>query len=195
MSVEPAIRQRHRWWRVALLLFVVVPFLPELAIHAVAALAKANGCIIEQKDVCLVAGAKVSEVISDLLTVGLSVAGFAGIGLAAVWLLFCYLLIRRGWEGKSARISLALLVTLIFALLPYLAPGLAIAPLANARCQPNEGGGPCLMFGGDVDGAHQTVVLPWLIFAGVPVALGAPVAYAIMAAIARARRARATRSM
>jgi hypothetical protein len=182
MSIEPVIQPRHRVWRLALLLFVVLPFLPEIAIHAIAGLAHANGCVIEQKDVCLIAGAKVSDVISDLLTVGLSVAGFAGVGMAAVWLVICYLLIPRGWEGRGARISLALLATLIFAVLPYLAPGFAIAPFENARCHPNEGGGPCAMFGGDVDGAHQTAALPWLIFAGVPVALGTAVVYAIIKA-------------
>jgi hypothetical protein len=195
MSTTPVAQRRRHWWKLALLLLVVFPFLSEIAIYAVAGLARINGCVVDQKEVCFVAGAKVSDVISRLLTAGLWVAGgFVGFGLAALWLVMCYLLIARGWAGLIVRFSLVLSVTLIFALLPYLAPGLAIAPLINAHCQPNEGGvGPCVIFGGDVSGAHQTIVLPWLLFAGVPIALGTAVIYAIVVTVIRARRARPAR--
>ena len=194
MSIEPGTEPRRHWWRLALLLLVVLPFLPELAISAVGGLAKVNGCVADQKEVCLIAGANVSNALSGLLTVGLVIgSAFAWLGLAAVWLVMCYLAIVRGWAGTGARLFLSMSATVIFALLPYLAPGFAVAPLVNARCQPNEGGGPCLIFGGDVSNAHHTIVLQWFILPGVPIALGTAVVYAIVTAVIRARRARASR--
>lgn len=195
MSIEPGTEPRRHWWRLALLCVVVLPFLPELAIYAIGGFARINGCVADQKDICLIAGVNVSNVISHLLIAGVFIgSGFAGLGLAALWLVICYLVIVRGWAGLVARLVLALSVTVIFALLPYLAPGFAVAPLVNANCQPNEGGvGSCLIFGGDVSSAHHTVILPWLIFAGVPIALGTAVLCAIVMAIIHARRARANR--
>lgn len=195
MSIEPGTEPRRRWWRLALLLLVVLPFLPEIAIYAVGVLARIKGCVPDQKELCFIAGVNVSNVISRLLAVGLVIgSGFAGLGLAAVWLVICYLVVVRGWAGLAARLFLALLVTVMFALLPYLAPGFAIAPLVNANCQPNEGGvGSCVIFGGDISSAHHTVILPWLIFAGVPIALGTALVCAIVTAVIRARRARAIR--
>ncbi|KJC47721.1 hypothetical protein UB31_18370 [Bradyrhizobium sp. LTSP849] len=193
MSIEPATEARRHWWRLALLLLVVLPFLPELAISVVGGLAKIGGCVVDQKEVCLIVGVNVSDVVSGLVTAAVVIgSAFAWLGLAAVWLVLCYLAIVRGWAGLAARLLLALLVTVVFALLPYLAPGFAIAPFVNANCQPNEGGvGSCLIFGGNVSSAHHTVILPWLIFAGVPIALGTALACAIVMAIVRARRTRA----
>jgi hypothetical protein len=193
MSIEPATEPRRRWWRLALLLLVVLPFLPELAISAVGGLAKIGGCVVDQKEVCLIAGVNVSSALSGLITAAVVIgSAFAWLGLAAVWLVMCYLVIVRGWMGLAARLLLALLVTAVFALLPYLAPGFAIAPFVNANCRPNEGGvGSCLIFGGNVSSAHHTVILQWLIFVGVPIALGTALACATVMAVVRARRTRA----
>ncbi|QPF88853.1 hypothetical protein [Bradyrhizobium commune] len=193
MSIEPVTEPRRRWWRLALLLLVVLPFLPDLAISAVGGLAKISGCVVDQKEACLVAGVNVSDAVSGLVTASVLIgSAFAWLALAAVWLVMCYLVIVRGWTGRIARLALALLVTVVFALLPYLAPGFAIAPFVNANCQPNEGGvGACLIFGGNVNSAHHTVILPWLIFAGVPIAAGTALACAIVMAVVRARRVRA----
>jgi hypothetical protein len=172
---------------------VVLPFLPELAIYTVGGLAKIGGCVADQKEACLIAGVNVSDIVSALLTTSVLIgSAFAWLALAAVWLVMCYLVIVRGWVRLAARLFLALLVTVVFALLPYLAPGFAIAPFLNAKCQPNEGGvGACIIFGGDVGSAHHTVILPWLIFAGVPIALGTALACAIVMSVVRARRTRA----
>jgi hypothetical protein len=192
MNTNDKQSHRRRRWRLTVLLLVVFPFLPEILVSVVAAVAITKGCPIDAKTACVLLGVPVSRVISYLLTAGLFVAGgFVGLGLAAPWLVMCYFYITRGWAGLVARLALALSVTLIFALLPYLAPALAIAPLINAHCQPNEGGvGRCLMFGGDVSGAHETIVLPWLITAGVPIAFGTAAVYAIVAAVVRSRAAK-----
>ncbi|APG12395.1 hypothetical protein M2175_005536 [Bradyrhizobium elkanii] len=178
-----------------MLLLVVLPFLPELAISVVGGLAKIDGCVVDQKEVCLIAGVNVSSALSGLITAAVVIgSAFAWLGLAAVWLVMCYLVIVRGWVRLAARLLLALLVTAVFALLPYLAPGFAIAPFTNANCQPNEGGvGTCLIFGGNVGSAHHTVILQWLIFAGVPIALGTALACAIVIAVVRVRRTRAVK--
>ena len=194
MSIEPGTEPRRIWWRLALLVLVVLPFLPDLAIYAVGGLAKVNGCVADQKEICRIAGIDVSVALSVLITTAVVIgSAFVGFGLAALWLIMCYLLILRGWAGLAARSVLALSVTIIFALLPYIAPAIAVAPLANTKCQPNEGGGSCLIFGGDVSSAHHTVALPWLILPGVPIAVGTAIVYAIVAAIIKARRTRASR--
>jgi len=193
MSIEPATEPRRHRWRLALLVLVVLPFLPELAIYAVGALAKLNGCVADQKQICRIVGVNVGDVLSGLVTAAVFIGTVFVLGLAAVWLVMCYLVIGRGWTGPAARFFLALFATVIFAALPYLAPVLAVAPLANDNCLPNEGGGPCLIFGGDVSTAHHTVVLPWLLMPGIPIALATAAVYAIVMAIIKARRARASR--
>jgi len=192
MSIEPATESRRHRWRLALLALVVLPFLPDLAITAVGVLAKGTGCVVEQKELCLIAGVDVSHVLSNLIAAAVVIGGaFAWMALAAVWLVMCYLVIVRGWVTLASRCLLALLVTVVFALLPYLAPGFAIAPFVNASCQPNEGGvGSCIIFGGNVSSVHHTVILQWMILAGVPIALGTALTCAIVFAIVRARRNR-----
>ncbi|MCK1395802.1 hypothetical protein [Bradyrhizobium sp. 1] len=172
---------------------MILPFFPDLAITAVGALAKGNGCVPDQKEICRIAGVNVSDVLSGLVTVTVLIGTVFVLGLAAVWLVACYWVIGRGWVGPAARFCFALSATAIFALLPYLAPVIAVAPLANANCRPNEGGGSCLIFGGDVSTAHHTVILPWLVLPGVPIALATAAVYAIVLAIIKYRRARESR--
>jgi hypothetical protein len=174
---------------------VLLPFLPDLAIYVVGGLAKVNGCVADQKEICRIAGVNVSDVLSGLVIIAVLIGTVFVLGLAAVWLVMCYLVIGRGWAGPAARFVLALSATVIFALLPYLAPVFAIAPLANTSCQPSEGGGSCLIFGGDVSSAHHTVILPWLIMPGVLITLATAAVYAIVVAIIKARRVRASRQM
>lgn len=192
MNTKATKESRRHGWRMALLLLVVLPFLPEIIIYATAAVAKAGGCLVDDDWVCWIAGVRVSDVVAHLLRVGVIVAVGFGYGIAAAWLALCYLAITRGWARLISRLLLALLVSVIFAFLPYLAPALAIAPLVNTHCEPNEGGvGRCEIFGGDVgSAAHETVIVPWLIFVGVPIAFGAVVIYAIVAAIIRVVAAR-----
>lgn len=194
-GLEPRPEPRRFRWRLALLLLVLLPFLPELAVHVVSGLAKVNGCVAGQKEICRVAGANVSVVLSGLITAGVLIGTVFVLGLAAIWLVMCYLAIGRGWEGPGARFVLAFAATAIFALLPYLAPVLAVAPLANDNCQPNEGGGSCVIFGGDVSVAHDAVILPWLVMPGVLIALATAAVYAIVLAVIKARRSRAHRQL
>jgi hypothetical protein len=54
-----------------------------------------------------------------------------------------------------SRLVLGFAVAVVFAVLPYFGPMLAIANFANANCRPNEGGvGACIIFGGYVGGPY-----------------------------------------
>lgn len=191
MSIELGTKPRRIWWRFALLVLVVLPFLPDLAIYAVGGLAKVNGCVADQKEICRIAGINVSKALSGLVTTSIVIGSAFVLGLTVVWLVVCYLVIARGWAGFVARCVLALSVTVIFARLPYLAPYSVIAPLADPSCKPSGGGGPCPIFGGDVSSAHHTDALQLLVWPGDVIALSTAAAYAIVAAIIKAWRARA----
>ena len=164
-----------------------MPFLPEIAIYTVTGLAKIKGCDVTDKAVCVIGNVQLSEIIAVILRAGVWVAKWMGdYGVAIVWLTLCYLAIALGWRTLVGRLLLGLLVTLVFALLPYFGPLVSILPLVNPDCQPNEGGvGPCVMFGGDVGEVAHRTVNPELALTGILIALIAFVAYAIVAVAMR----------
>jgi hypothetical protein len=203
MSTISVTRPRRSWWRLALLLLVVVPFLPEIAIYAVTGLARITGCEVADSMPCMFGRLEVSAIIANRLREGIWIARWMGAyGVAAAWLVLCYLVITFGW--RKGRSPLKLAVTLVFAALPYFGPYLSIRHLENRLCIPNaggvlyqldgrskepDGGSPikCVVFGGDVgDPAHQTVrIYEDLWLTGALVALVAFVSYAIVSAIIR----------
>jgi hypothetical protein len=166
-----------------LLSLVVLPLLPEIVIVATSIHATAIGCQVTGNAACTIGPGSASGIIRTALEAG-SLIGFGfGAGLAALWLALCYLSITQGWTHLSSRLLLAIVVSSIFAFLPYLAPLLSIGHLVNPNCHPNEGEiGPCVIYGGNVGSvAHETVRLTWRIIDGVPIALGALVLYVIVA--------------
>lgn len=192
MTTESTQHSRRLLWRLLLILLVVLPFLPEIAIYLVSALAEAGGCKPGETWVCLIAGTPVSDVIVAALEFGLVVSAGFGVGGAAVWLALCYLLVTLGWARLASRLSLAFVIMLIFAFGPYFGPMLALGNLVNPNCHPNEGGvGPCVIFGGDVGSpAHETVTAPWLMFLGAPMALATFAVYVIVVIVVRVVSAR-----
>jgi hypothetical protein len=194
MSDSPVEHSSPRGWRLALPLLIVLPFLPEIGIYATAALASVQGCQLEQKSPCALLGTQASDLIAASLDIALARGAIFGAGGAAVWLAACYFVLSRGWSRIASRLSLGLLATVIFAVLPYFGPMLAISGLVNSFCHPNEGGvGSCQMYGGEVgDPAHETVTLPWFMFIGAPMAFGALLIYAIVLIVLRMVAARRT---
>jgi len=192
MMAQANVSSHQRLWRLAVLLLVLLPFLPEIVIYAVSALAKINGCQVDAKSPCVIGGVSVSATIAAGLEAGLlRGAGFAA-GISAVWLALCYVAVNLGWSRVLSRLLLAFAVTIIFAFLPYLGPMLAILNLVNPSCHPNEGGvGPCWIFGQNVgSAAHESVSAIWLIFAGAPITLGTLCVYVIVTIIIRVVSAR-----
>ena len=171
----------HHRWRLVLLLLVLLPFLPEFVVIAVAAVAKSGGCLVNDNWVCLIAGALVSNIIAGALKVGVLVGTAMGDYLSVlVWLALCYLAIVLGWARFASRLLLGFVVTLIFAVLPYIGPLLSIAGLVNPKCQPNEGGvGRCIIFGGEVGAVAHDTVRPQLLMIGLLVAFAIFVMYVV----------------
>ncbi|SDI57559.1 MULTISPECIES: hypothetical protein [Bradyrhizobium] len=199
MDTEPN-EGRGRWlWRSGLLLLVLLPLLPEIVILAVSVYAAAVGCDADAGLACAVGPPSASGVIRSALKAAYTVGTkFADDNIVVAWLVCCFLLIILGWRKLASRLLLALGVTLIFAFLPYFGPILAIGPLVNPKCQPNEGGVPpeCKIYGGDVgNAAHDAVRLGWKFFYGAPVALVAFVIFALLVLGARlvSRRRAASR--
>jgi hypothetical protein len=182
MSTKPITRSRCYWWRLALLLLVLLPLLPELVIYAVTALAKAGGCLVNDDWVCLIAGVRVADILAKMLKLGISVARYMGEYKAAiVWLGFCYLAITFGWRRLASRLSLGLVVT-IFALALYFGPEKSIRDLGSNNC-PLSGGGAvkCMIFGVDIaDSTRGTVADPNVATLGALMAVGAFVIYLIV---------------
>jgi hypothetical protein len=176
---------RRRWlWRGGLLAFVLIPLLPEILILAVSAYAGAVGCEADARLACAVGPPSASGVIRFALKAAYTIGSkFADDNIVVAWLVCCFLLIIFGWSKLASRLPLAFGVSLIFAVLPYFGPILAIGPLVNSKCQPNEGGVPpeCKIYGGDVGiAAHDAVRLGWKFFYGAPVAFVAFVAFAVL---------------
>jgi hypothetical protein len=179
--------RRRRRWRLALLLLVALPFIPELIIYAVAGVALAGGCLVDDDWVCWIVGVRVSDIMANALKADLLVAAGFGMGFVVVWLALCYLVITLGWARLISRLLLALLVSMIFAVPPYIMPMLTIYNFADAHCQPNEGGvGSCVIFGGNVGApAHWAVATLWYVFTGLPLALAAFAIYSIFVVVMR----------
>jgi hypothetical protein len=205
---ESSIAQPPRnWARLLLLALVIIPFIPEIAIVATAALARLLGCVPAESSTCLIAQFPVSSVITLALRAKASFivghvtdpehqnAWLSALYLAvAAWLVACYVVAIRGWTHFASRFVIGLVVTLIFAVLPYFGSILAISDLANEHCRPNEGGvGPCRLFGDyvgsrDYSPAHDAVQIGWLSFGGAPLALALFVLYAIVVIVIAVRR-------
>lgn len=180
MSPESNGRLRRWLCRGALLLLVVIPLLPEVLIIAASTYAAAVGCHVDSQMACAVGPPSASDIIRTALRVAYFIGSkFADDNIVIAWLASCYLLIVLGWTRLSSRLLLALSASLIFGFLPYFGPMLAIGPLENAYCHPNEGGVPpeCMIYGGDVgNAAHDAVRLGWKFFYGAAVVL---VAFAV----------------
>lgn len=176
--------RRRSLWRGGLLLLVLLPLLPEILILAVSVYAAAVGCQADAGFACAVGPPSASGVIRAALKVAYAVGTkFADDNIVIAWLVCCFLLIILGWSKLASRLLLAFGVTLIFAVLPYFGPILAIGPLVNPKCRPNEGGVPpeCTIYGGDVgSAAHNAVRLGWKFFYGAPVAFVAFVLFVIL---------------
>lgn len=188
-STIPA-HPRRRLYRLALLVLVIVPFIPEIIIIGTIAVAKLMGCEPEQKNLCLIGSLPPSEIIRVSLqataTFIITHAGnwkwLVGMYLAiAAWLVACWIVLFQGWTRVPSRLMLGFVIALAFAVLPYFGPMLSIANLVHENCRPNEGGaGPCVIFGGHVAPAHDAVLMGWLVLIGAPLALGMFVLYAVV---------------
>jgi hypothetical protein len=170
---------RGRFWKGALLLLVVLPLLPEIVILAATLFAAVIGCHVASETACAVGPSSVGDIIRVALEAGSLVGSKFGDGWVVAWVALCYVLIVQGWARLSRRLLLGLVVSLIFAFLPYFGPILSIEHLANPKCLPNEGAiGPCTMYGGNIGSvAHDAVRLGWRTIDGAPIAFGTFLAF------------------
>jgi hypothetical protein len=203
-------RRRRLFTRLSILLLLIIPFIPEIAISATAALARIGGCQPDEVGECRIAGVPVRDVIGWALEVKARfINAHAGDPrwatafylIAAIWLLACYFVVLRGWRRRSSRLVLGLILTLLFAVMPYFGSLLAIAPLANDSCQLDASrSGPCMIFGGYVGDpesspAHAAGRIVELVIIGAPLALGMFAFYAVgVIAVGRRAAKRPTRS-
>jgi len=173
MSTESPAHPRRNGWRLALLLLVAVPLLPEIVIWIVAALARLKGCHPGDASVCLIGSVPAGDVIHLALetSAGLIVRNaqhslawqFGFYAAVACWIALCFLVVMRGWARVSSRLLLGFAVIVVVGVLPYFAPQLAIANLIGIHCDPNAGAShqrPCTIFGGPIgDAADATVIM------------------------------------
>jgi hypothetical protein len=218
MATESKHPARSRWfWRILLLVLVLLPLLPEIVVLGVSTAAELTGChfnappsnadlepqvppdpsavargyrppppaVQERSKECAL-GSLAASAIRLALYMGFYIGYAFGFGLSVVWLAFCYVSITRGWSRGISRLTIGLMVTLIFVFVPYFGPMIATMNLANPYCQPNESGvGPCFIYGEDVGNiVHYNVGLTYSIVTGAPSALGAFSIYALVLLIA-----------
>ena len=195
-TLEDSHHPRRRFWRVVLLLLLIIPSLPEIAILVTSALAKIVGCAPDQRDVCLIGLLPASDIIAFALQAGAGVV-VTGVRMSQAWLVAFYVAIIGcliasyvalilGWARTLNRLLLGLVVTLFFAFVPYFGPMTAVAHLENANGRPDDGGTrPCTIFGsyvGDLNysPANDAISLGWLGLYGVPLSLAMFVGYVIV---------------
>jgi hypothetical protein len=250
VATERKIASRRRFWRIALVVLVVLPLLPEIVVLGASAIAGLSRCRVDDATTdtggrptgdaqvppnpgayattldrrpairspqdaadqagpgagsaakgfapapgpvfgtpgkaCAI-GSSVSSIIRFALEAGSVIGVTFGSGLVVVWLALCYVAVTLGWARLLSRLTLGFLVSLIFAIIPYLGPMMSIAHLENPRCQPNDAGvGPCIMYGGDVGSiVHYNVALALdNIQVGAAVALGTFSLYVVLLFIA-----------
>ena len=245
MAPESKTSSRRLFWRIVLLVLVVLPLLPEIVVLGASAIAYLSGCRLDDTTTdmgrrptgdaqvpphpsadatmldrrpairspqdaadqagpgagsaakgfarapgpafgraCAIGPFAVSSIIRLALEAGYFVGERFASGVVAIWLALCYVAITRGCTRFLSRLTLAFFVSLIFSFVPYFGPMMSIGPRANPHCQPNEGGGPCVIYGGNVGRiAHDNVYLGWQIFTGGPIALGAFLLYMVFVLI------------
>jgi len=153
-SFEDRRHPRRHFWRVVLLLLLIIPSLPEIAILVAAALAGIMGCELDQKDACLIGSLPVSDIIAFALQAGAGVV-ITGMRISHLWLIafyvaivgwlmVSYIALILGWAHTFSRLLLGFVVALFFAFVPYFGPMMAVSHLANNNCRPDDGGTrPC----------------------------------------------------
>jgi hypothetical protein len=195
-TLEESRHPRRGFWRVVLLLLLIIPSLPEIAILVTSALAKIMGCEPGQRDACLIGSLPASDIIAFALQAGAGVV-ITGVRMSQAWLVAFYVAIIGcliasyvalilGWARTLNRLLLGLVVAVFFAFVPYFGPMMAVAHLANPNCRPDDSGTrPCTIFGGyvgdsDYSPANDAVALGWLGLYGVPLSFAMFVGYAIV---------------
>ncbi|MET4800586.1 hypothetical protein [Bradyrhizobium sp. LB11.1] len=178
-----------RRYRLALLLLMIIPFLPEFVILATGASAAFMGW--DQRGLCTFASERASSIIDFVLKVSVSwIVVAVGNQLKwlivfyialTTWLCLCLILVSLGWASRLSRLLLGFAVASVLAFLPYFGPWLALASVADENCRTNEAGfGTCVALGGYVWNAHDTVRIGWLASYGIPLAFGIFGIYAII---------------
>lgn len=198
MIAKSATRSHRVLARIALLLLVAIPFIPEIIITLVSALACLMGCRPDQAEVCRIGSLAVSDIINWAFQMGAgarvaaSLASLPGFYLAiAWWLAMCHVAVTLGWARVASRLLLGLAVTVVFTVLPYFGPWLAIANYVRKdTCDPNSGKA-CMIFGGEVSDVYAAVrvTAPELLYGGL-LAIGIFLIYAVVVSVKGAVSAR-----
>jgi hypothetical protein len=156
-----SIHSDRSFWRVILLLLVVIPFLPIIVIGLTSTFALVAGCKLDQTGPCNIASLPASTIIGFALE---ACAGWvinvsrtdprwlyvfhAGV---SAWLCLCLIVMSLGWRSVKSRLRLGVAVVMAFAILPYFGPALVTANLVHDKCAQNAGRvGGCMLFGGRV---------------------------------------------
>jgi hypothetical protein len=183
MTTTSAGRGAQRW-RLFLLMLVLVPFAPELAIRLVAGAAALQGCAPADATACAIGPVSLGDLLRRAIEAAVIAAMALGFGGVVVWLTLVFVAVNRGFATIPVRLVLAFVLTAVFALGPYLGPAVAVADLLHGDCQPREAGvGACRLYGTLMGrAANETQVVQWFAFLAGPVALVMFAVYAFVAA-------------
>jgi hypothetical protein len=182
MTTTSADRSQQRW-RSILLILVLLPFVPELAIRTIAVGAALGGCAPADASACMIGPLSFGSLLRAAITAAAAAAMALGFGGVVVWLTLAFVAVQRSFATAPVRLVLGFALTVTFALGPYLAPGLAVADLLHGDCRPQEAGvGACRLFGEAMGkAANDTQVVQWFAFLAGPVALVMFAVYAFVA--------------
>lgn len=182
----------RQMWSVALLLLLIFPFLPEIIAYVLMALAKAQGCTLEQSVPCpLTPSMSIGDAIIQALVAGSNRGLIFAIGVAAIWLFVCCFVILQAWKKTATRLSLGFVVCTIFGALPYTGPAIVLGSLANPYCHTTSDVGihKCMAYGVNIGAAaYQASGTQLLFYLGGPISFVCLLIYLIVVTV-KARHA------
>lgn len=148
-----------RW---ALLLLVIIPFLPEIAVVTTALSAKAMGCLVDQVMPCAVGAWSPGRAIDQAIRLSAVLIDFPSgkrddfYLFIGGWLIACYVVLSLGWSRMASRFLLGSVLAFIFAVLSTSGPFFAIAFVgASQSCR----GTKCRLFGDEIYSAGAALAM------------------------------------
>lgn len=180
-ETPPAAAPRRNFWRLVLLLLLIVPAIPSIFLLIVSFYGKAAGCD-PAGAVCVIGGRSLGDVAKRSLD---AAAGFAAffVFLGGFWFALALLPIHRAFAGAGARL-LAALFTAGWSVIGAIVMGFVALVNIASHCSFNEGGvGTCRIFDVGTTSGHHIGTAIWGVMIGVPLAGLIFLVYAVIVTI------------
>jgi hypothetical protein len=126
---------RRLLWCAVVFAILIVPLWPAIELVIIERRADALGCLVDHAAACVRDGKALGPRLEIVLDAALAIGRVLSLTIP-LWLLICYLALRRIIPSMRARLVVAGLLTLFLAWAPYMAPIQAFLRFQHDGCQP-----------------------------------------------------------